>query len=134
MSETPTKYINGLGRRKEASAQVRLTPGGTGIIIVNDREMKEYFPFFTLHQAVNAPFVATGTEGKYDVSVRVIGGGIHGQADAVRLGIARALIEIAPDYRPALKKLGYLCRDARIRERKKYGHLSARRSPQWAKR
>lgn len=134
MSETTAKYVNGLGRRKEASAQVRLIPGGTGKITVNDREMAEYFPLFTLQQAVNAPFVATGNEGKFDVSIRVAGGGVRGQADAVRLGIARALIDLNPDYRTVLKALGYLSRDARVRERKKYGHLSARRSPQWAKR
>ncbi|OGL95184.1 30S ribosomal protein S9 [Candidatus Uhrbacteria bacterium RIFOXYB12_FULL_58_10] len=134
MTETTTKYIKGLGRRKEASAQVRLIPGGTGKIEINGREMAEYFPLFTLQQSVNAPLIATGNEGKFDVSVRVSGGGIRGQADAVRLGIARALIDLNPDYRPALKKLGYLSRDARIRERKKYGHLGARRSPQWAKR
>lgn len=133
MSET-NKYIQGLGRRKEASAQVRLTPEGTGKIVVNMREMKEYFPLFTLQQAVNAPLVATGMEGRFDISVKVSGGGVHGQADAVRLGIARALIEINPDFRPALKALGYLSRDARVRERKKYGHTGARRSPQWAKR
>lgn len=134
MTESNAKYIQGLGRRKEASAQVRLTPEGTGKVVVNDREMKEYFPLFTLQQAVNAPFVATGTEGRFDVSVKVSGGGVHGQADAVRLGIARALIEINPEFRPALKALGYLSRDARVRERKKYGHTGARRSPQWAKR
>lgn len=134
MTESNAKYINGLGRRKEASAQVRLVPGGTGVITVNGREMKEYFPLFTLQGAVNAPFVATGNENKFDVSVKVSGGGVHGQADAVRLGIARALIDLNPDYRPALKKLGYLSRDARVRERKKYGHTGARRSPQWAKR
>ena len=134
MSETTAKYIPGLGRRKEATAQVRLTPEGSGKIVVNGRDMAEYFPLFTLQQAVHAPFVATGTMEKYDVSVKVSGGGIHGQADAIRLGIARALIEISIDFRPTLKKLGYLARDARVRERKKYGHLSARRSPQWAKR
>ncbi len=134
MSETTAKYIPGLGRRKEATAQVRLMPEGSGKITVNGREMAEYFPLFTLQQAVNAPFVATGTENKYDVSVMVAGGGVHGQADAVRLGIARALIEISIDFRPTLKKLGYLSRDARVRERKKYGHTGARRSPQWAKR
>ncbi|NBS41056.1 30S ribosomal protein S9 [bacterium] len=134
MAETTAKYINGLGRRKEASAQVRLTPEGTGIITVNGREMAEYFPLFTLQQAVNAPFVATGLEKRFDVSVKVAGGGIHGQADAIKLGIARALIEINPELRTALKALGYLSRDARVRERKKYGHTGARRSPQWAKR
>ncbi len=127
-------YTPGLGRRKEAVAQVRLFTDGSGKITVNEREMKAYFPVFTLQQSVTAPFTATGTEGKFDVSVKVQGGGIHGQADSVRLGIARALIELNPDYRTALKKLGFLTRDARVRERKKYGKKSARRSPQWAKR
>jgi small subunit ribosomal protein S9 len=113
---------------------VRLTLGGTGKILVNGREMQEYFPLFTLQQSVKAPIMATGTEGRFDVSVKVSGGGIHGQADAVRLGIARALLGITPDYRASLKALGYLSRDARVRERKKYGHTGARRSPQWAKR
>lgn len=130
---TAGKYTPALGRRKEATAQVRLS-GGTGLFTVNKREVKEYFPIFNLQQTVHAPFVACGLDGKYDVAVKVVGGGIRGQADAVRLGIARALIEINPDLRPALKKLGFLSRDARVRERKKYGHKSARRSPQWAKR
>lgn len=132
-STTATKYTPGLGRRKEATAQVRLS-GGTGVFMVNKREMKEYFPVFNLQQTVNAPFVLTGLEGKYDVSVKVEGGGTAGQAGAVRLGITRALMEINPDLRPALKKAGFVARDARVRERKKYGHKSARRSPQWAKR
>jgi small subunit ribosomal protein S9 len=134
MAEAAEKFIMGLGRRKEATAQVRLTLGGTGKILVNGREMQEYFPLFTLQQSVKAPIMATGTEGRFDVSVKVSGGGIHGQADAVRLGIARALLGITPDYRASLKALGYLSRDARVRERKKYGHTGARRSPQWAKR
>ncbi len=128
-----TKYTAALGRRKEAVAQVRLM-GGKGEFLVNQRPVKEYFPVFHLQQAVHAPFAAAGLEGKYDVSVKVAGGGVRGQADAVRLGIARALVEINPDLRPVLKKAGFLSRDARVRERKKYGHKSARRSPQWAKR
>ncbi len=134
MAETTPKYTGGLGRRKEAVALVRLITGGSGKMTINGREMKEYFPLFTHQQKVNAPFVATGNVGTYDVTVSVKGGGITGQADAVRLGIARALIDISLDYRAVLKKLGYLSRDARVRERKKYGHLSARRSPQWSKR
>jgi len=134
MTESNAKYISGLGRRKEAAAQVRIIPGGDGSISINGRDMSSYFPLFTLQQTVIAPFIATGNEKKFDVSVSVVGGGIHGQADAIRLGIARALVELNPEYRPALKKLGFLSRDARVRERKKYGHKSARRSPQWAKR
>lgn len=128
------KYIHGLGRRKQATAQVRLFQNGTGNIVINERPFKTYFPLFTMQQSVNAPFVATGTEGKFDVKVTVVGGGVHGQADSVKLGIARALVELNPDYRASMKKQGLLTRDARVRERKKYGKKSARRSPQWAKR
>ncbi len=134
MAEATTRYIPGLGRRKEATAQVRLIPNGSGKITINDREMAAYFPVYSLQQVVKAPLAATGAEGKFDVSVKVMGGGIHGQADSVRLGIARALVAFNPDYRTSLKKLGHLKRDARVRERKKYGKKSARRSPQWAKR
>ncbi len=133
-STSGNTYTPALGRRKEAAAQVRLVHGGTGLFMVNKRPVKEYFPVYNLQQTVHAPLVATGLEGTYDVSVKVMGGGMSGQAGAVRLGIARALIEINPDLRPALKKLGFLSRDARVRERKKYGKKSARRSPQWAKR
>lgn len=132
-TKTAGAYTPGLGRRKEATAQVRLS-GGTGLFTVNGREMKEYFPVFNLQKTVVAPLVSTGLEGKYDVAVIVQGGGISGQAGAVRLGISRALIALNIDLRPSLKKLGFLNRDARVRERKKYGHKSARRSPQWAKR
>lgn len=131
---TGTKYTPGLGRRKEAVAQVRLVHGGTGKFTVNTREMKQYFPVYHLQQAINAPLAAAGAEGTYDISAKVEGGGVHGQADAVRLGIARALVSFNPDLRPTLKTLGLLKRDARVRERKKYGKKSARRSPQWAKR
>jgi small subunit ribosomal protein S9 len=134
MAQTTERYTPGLGRRKEATAQVRLIPNGSGKIIVNDRELAAYFPVYSLQQVVKAPLTAAGAEGKFDVSVKVLGGGIHGQADSVRLGIARALVSFNPDYRTSLKKLGHLKRDARVRERKKYGKKSARRSPQWAKR
>lgn len=132
-TKTAGAYTPGLGRRKEATAQVRLS-GGEGKFTVNGREMKEYFPVFNLQKLVMAPLVTAGLEGKYDVAVTVVGGGIAGQAGAVRLGVARALIALNADLRPSLKKVGLLSRDARVRERKKYGHKSARRSPQWAKR
>ncbi len=132
--KTSGTYTPGLGRRKEATAQVRLVHGGTGTFTVNGRDVKAYFPVYHLLQTVNAPFATVGLEGKVDVDARVSGGGIRGQADAVRLGIARALIAFNPDLRPALKKVGFLSRDARVRERKKYGHKGARKSPQWAKR
>lgn len=134
MSETKTQYIEAVGRRKEAIARVRLHHGGKGAITINDRELTVYLPVSILQQAVRSPFVQTGTENVFDVTVHVEGGGIHGQADAVRLGIARALVDFNPELRTSLKKLGFLSRDARIRERKKYGKKSARRSPQWSKR
>ncbi len=133
MSE-PTHYYYGLGRRKEASAKVRIIPQGSGKMTVNGKEMKVYFPTFHLQQSVNAPFMATGTNEKFDLVADVEGGGQRGQAESVRLGVSRALLEFNPEYRASLKKLGFLTRDPRVRERKKYGHKSARRSPQWAKR
>src|SRR3989338_3798972 len=129
-----TRYIPGLGRRKEATAQVRLFPNGSGKITINKKEVAVYFPVYSMQHAIKQPFITSGVEGKFDVEARVTGGGIRGQSDAVRLGIARALVEFNADYRTSLKKLGYLKRDARVRERKKYGKKSARRSPQWAKR
>jgi len=129
-----TKFTGTIGRRKTATAQVRLMTDGKGDVVINGKPLKQYFPGVLMQQKVLSPFETTGTQGRYDVSVRVVGGGITGQAESVRLGIARALIELNPDYRGSLKKLGFLTRDARKRERKKYGKKSARRSPQWAKR
>src|SRR3989339_2103967 len=129
MSET--KYIEAIGRRKEAVARVRLHHGGSGTIRINDRELAEYLPLETMQQTVISPLKETGMENVFDITVHVCGGGIHGQADAIRLGIARALIDFNPEFRSSLKKVGFLTRDARIKERKKYGKKSARRSPQW---
>lgn len=132
MSET--KYIEAIGRRKEAIARVRLHHGGSGTIKINDRELTDYLPLETMQQAVISPLKETGMENTFDVTVHVSGGGIHGQADGIRLGIARALIDFNPEFRSTLKKAGFLSRDARVKERKKFGHKSARRSPQWSKR
>ncbi len=129
-----TSYIETVGRRKEAVARVRLHHGGTGSIKINDRELAEYLPLETMQQAVTSPLRETGTENVFDITVHVSGGGIHGQADGIRLGIARALVDFNPEFRSVLKKAGFLSRDARVRERKKFGHKSARRSPQWSKR
>ncbi len=134
MTDTITRYIESIGRRKKAVARVRLHRNGSGKMTINDRTLMEYLPVSILQEAVRSPFVQTGTETIFDVTVRVEGGGIHGQADAVRLGIARALILFNPELRTSLKKTGLLKRDARVRERKKYGKKSARRSPQWSKR
>lgn len=132
MSET--KYIESIGRRKEAVARVRLHHGGTGTIRINDREFVEYLPLEIMQQAVISPLKETGMENVFDITVVVKGGGVHGQADAIRLGIARGLVDFNPEFRSTLKKVGFLSRDARVRERKKFGHKSARRSPQWSKR
>ena len=124
----------GTGRRKKAIARVRLIPAGSGTIVINDRTFEDYFPQGTLQYIVKQPLVLLEAENKYDVFVNVIGGGYTGQAGAIRLGIARALLEAEPDSRPALKKEGFLTRDPRAKERKKYGLKKARRAPQFSKR
>lgn len=134
MSDTAKKYIEKIGRRKESTARVRLHHGGTGKITINDRDIDEYISIKSFRDSVLKPLRETGMEGVFDITVHVKGGGIHGQADSVRLGIARALIDFNPEFRSILKKLGFLRQDARVRERKKYGKKSARRSPQWSKR
>ncbi len=123
----------GTGRRKKSIARVRLLPG-SGNITVNKRDVEEYFGLETLKMIVRAPMVLTDTLTKYDVKVNVIGGGTTGQAGAIRHGIARALLIANPELRPALKKAGYLTRDPRMKERKKYGLKAARRAPQFSKR
>lgn len=135
MEDTPNKtYIQTIGRRKEAVAQVRLYPNGAGKVTINGREAKDYFTIETMLQKVILPFEKIGMANQFDVTVQVKGGGIAGQADSVQLGVARALVEWNVSLRTTLKKEGYLSRDARVRERKKYGKKSARRSPQWSKR
>ena len=124
----------GTGRRKKAIARVRLIPAGTGTIVVNDRAFENYFPQAVLRYDIQQPLTLLGAEGKYDVMVNVFGGGYTGQAGAIRLGIARALLQAEPDCRPALKKAGFLTRDPRVKERKKYGLKKARRAPQFSKR
>ncbi|MDA1038214.1 MAG: 30S ribosomal protein S9 [bacterium] len=128
------KYIPGLGRRKRSIAQVRLISGGTGKITVNDKPLEEYLPVETSQLSVISPLRETGTLDTFDITVKVVGGGMTGQADAIRLGISRGLIEYNPEFRAVLKKLGYLRRDAREKERKKPGLKGARRAPQWSKR
>ena len=124
---------NATGRRKASVARVRLVPGA-GNIIINHRELKQYFGLKTLELIVKQPLVLTEVEGKYDVLVNVYGGGFSGQAGAIRHGISRALLEADADYRPVLKSAGYLTRDPRMKERKKYGLKAARRAPQFSKR
>lgn len=123
----------GTGRRKKSVARVRLLPG-SGRIVVNDKEMDNYFGLETLKLIVRQPLVATETEGSFDVVAKVEGGGFSGQAGAIRHGIARALLHADDSYRPILKKNGYLTRDPRMKERKKYGLKKARRAPQFSKR
>ncbi len=124
----------GTGRRKSAVARVRLIPGGNGAITINGRSIDEYCDLDTLKLIIRQPLVLTETESKYDVFVNVNGGGFTGQAGAIRHGIARALIVAEPELRAALKKVGYLTRDPRMKERKKYGLKKARRAPQFSKR
>ena len=124
----------GTGRRKKAIARVRLIPGGNGTIVINDRAFEDYFPQGTLQYVVKQPLALLEVESKYDVMVNVVGGGYTGQAGAIRLGVARALLEAEEGCRPALKKEGFLTRDPRSKERKKYGLKKARRAPQFSKR
>ena len=124
----------GTGRRKKAIARVRLIPGGNGTIVINDRAFEDYFPQGTLQYIVKQPLVAVDVETKYDIFVNVVGGGYTGHAGAIRLGVARALLEAEENSRPTLKAAGFLTRDPRAKERKKYGLKKARRAPQFSKR
>lgn len=127
------EVINALGRRKTAVARVYLTKGN-GKISINKREMTEFFPIDFLQAKVHQPFALTGTAGQYDIKVNVVGGGINGQAEAVRLGIYRALVEVSADYKPMLKLEGLMTRDPRMVERKKPGQPKARKKFQFSKR
>ena len=122
-----------VGRRKKAIARVRLIPG-EGKIVINGREIDNYFGLETLKMTVRQPLALTSLEGRYDVLVNVYGGGLSGQAGAIRHGISRALVKADPELRPAIKKAGFLTRDPRMKERKKYGLKAARRAPQFSKR
>ena len=126
-------YFYGTGRRKKSVARVRLYPG-SGEITINGRSIDDYFGLETLKLIVNQPFGVTGTTGKFDIVANVTGGGISGQAGAIRHGVARALLAADAEYRPALKAAGFLTRDPRMKERKKYGLKAARRAPQFSKR
>ena len=126
-------YFYGTGRRKKSVARVRLYPG-TGAITINGRDIADYFGLETLKFIVNQPFGVTDTVGKFDVVVNVNGGGFSGQAGAIRHGVARALLSADETYKPLLKKAGFLTRDPRMKERKKYGLKGARRAPQFSKR
>ena len=131
---TPKKpYFYGTGRRKKSVARVRLYPG-TGAITINGRDIDDYFGLDTLKLIVNQPFETTNTAGTFDIICTVKGGGVSGQAGAIRHGLARALLQADENYRAILKKAGFLTRDPRMKERKKYGLKGARRAPQFSKR
>ena len=133
MYESAKPYFYGTGRRKKSVARVRIYPG-SGSITINNRDIDEYFGLDTLKLIINQPFGVTGTEGKFDIVANVKGGGMSGQAGAIRHGVARALLTVDENYRSALKKAGFLTRDPRMKERKKYGLNAARRAPQFSKR
>ena len=127
-------YMYGTGRRKSSVARVHLFPGGTGAITINGRDIDDYFGLETLKLIVRQPLVTTDLLGKVDVVCTVQGGGVTGQAGAIRHGISRALLGLNAEYRAALKAAGFLTRDPRMKERKKYGLKAARRAPQFSKR
>jgi len=133
MAETRV-YYEGVGRRKEAIARVRLYPDGDGSCVTNNKPLEEYFTRTVDQVSINQPLQVTGTEGHFDVSIHVNGGGVSGQAGAVRLGVARALLKADPEYRKVLRQHGMLTRDARAKERKKPGLKRARKAPQYTKR
>ena len=134
MYESKRKYFYGTGRRKSSVARVRVYENGTGSITINGRDIDNYFGLDTLKMVVRQPLNTTGLIGKVDVNVTVVGGGVSGQAGAIRHGIARALCKANPELRGDLKKAGFLTRDPRMKERKKYGLKAARRAPQFSKR
>ena len=133
MAKKAAAQFYGTGRRKKSIARVYVVPG-KGQITINNRDIDDYFGLETLKVIVRQPLVATETTEKYDIKVNVKGGGYTGQAGAIRHGIARALLKVDEDFRPTLKKAGYLTRDPRMKERKKYGLKAARRAPQFSKR
>ncbi len=128
------KYVQAIGRRKTAIAQVRLFAGGTGKVTVNDKDVKEYFKVETLINQAISPLKDVGRHENTDITVRAVGGGVRGQADAVKMGIARALVKLDDAFKATIKSKGFLTRDPRKKERKKFGKRGARRSPQWRKR
>ena len=134
MYESKKKYNYGTGRRKSSVARVRVYENGTGSIIINGRDIDDYFGLDTLKLVVRQPLVATDMVGKVDIVVTVAGGGVSGQAGAIRHGISRALVAQNAELRPTLKAAGLLTRDPRMKERKKYGLKAARRAPQFSKR
>ena len=134
MYESKKQYQYGTGRRKSSVARVRLYENGTGAITINGRDIDDYFGLETLKLIVRQPLVSTDTVGKVDIICTVSGGGVTGQAGAIRHGISRALLSVNPEFRATLKAAGFLTRDPRMKERKKNGLKAARRAPQFSKR
>ena len=134
MYKSKKPYHYGTGRRKSSVARVHLFPSGSGAITINGRDIDEYFGLETLKMVVRQPLNTTGVVGKVDITATVTGGGVSGQAGALRHGISLALLEMDPEFRPALKAAWFLTRDPRMKERKKYGLKAARRAPQFSKR
>jgi small subunit ribosomal protein S9 len=134
MAESSHKYIEAVGRRKTSIARVRLTEASKMSFTINDRDLNDYFPTAELQRVINEPFVTAKEAGKYKISAHINGGGISSQAVALRLGISRALIDIDKELRGKLKKAGFLKRDPRAKERRKFGLKKARKAPQWSKR
>ncbi len=134
MPEKKQKYFEGVGRRKTATARVRIYPDKKKEFVINEREFSKYFPDFEFQQIITSPLKLTQKENDFSVTVKVKGGGFRAQAEAIRLGLARALVKFNPDFKKSLRDAGYLTRDARVRERKKFGLRRARRARQWRKR
>ena len=134
MYQSKNPYMYGTGRRKSSVARVHLFPNGTGAVTINGRDIDDYFGLETLKLLVRQPLVTTGNLEKMDIVATVAGGGVTGQAGAIRHGIARALLLVNEEYRPILKAAGLLTRDPRMKERKKYGLKAARRAPEFSKR
>jgi small subunit ribosomal protein S9 len=135
MEKTKTKkYTETVGRRKTSSARVRVLEASKSSFIVNEKDAHDYFPTSELKNIIHGPVAELGREGKFEITVKVKGGGVHSQAEAVRHGVSRALVEMNEEDRTTLKKAGFLKRDPRIKERRKFGLKKARKSPQWSKR
>ncbi len=132
VQKSEERYIEAVGRRKTSIARVRITPSTKTTFVINDKELEKYFPTKELHTIANEPFVETPH--KFSVSAKISGGGIHSQAEALRHGIARAIVDYDQNFRKTLKKAGYLKRDPRAKERRKFGLKKARKAPQWSKR
>lgn len=130
--EDKSKYIEAVGRRKTAVARVRITPSAKTTFVVNDKELESYFTVVDMQNTVKQPL--SGIEGKFKITAKIVGGGMHSQSEAMRHGIARALVENQGELRKDLKKAGYLKRDPRAKERRKFGLKKARKAPQWSKR